>query len=173
MLRFDNSLQQFDRLSIEEICQLVVIYLRPLKMALTGSNLMNFIGKINENDPREFSTHLQLLSHIQEELLPIFNSSLRFKFSIRFTSNMNAGTNVISSILRMPPIQHSSNVEIGLYGSTQPIQLPIETISSFLHQKCDKIHKNSKSRDLRIYLPEIQNVRATCDHFKKVNNQNF
>ena len=72
--RFGSFLQQFDRLSIEEMCQLVAIYLQALKMALNESSLIYFIGKINENDPREFSTHLQLLSHIQEELLPIFSA---------------------------------------------------------------------------------------------------
>ena len=166
-------LQLHDSLTIEEMCHLIVIYFQPLKMAPNKSHLTNFIGKIDENDPCEFNTHLQLLSHVQEEFLPIFNSSLGYRFTIYFSSDRNSGTNVISSILQMPPIQHSSNVEIILFGLAQPIQLPVESISNFLHQKYDGIHENSKDRYLRINLPEIQNVHATCEHFKKVINQNF
>ena len=158
---------------IEEMCPLVVNYLQPLKKALNGSKLITFIGGIGGKDPSMFRNHLQLLNHIQDELLPMCDSSHGYKFKIQFNSDTNAAANVIRIILQMHPIDRCSNVEIGLYGNfeqrNQLPRLPIKAISNFLHRKCDKFREDSnKIIYLRINLTRIQNVQATCDHFKKV-----
>ena len=131
--------------------------------------MITFIGEINENDPNVFSNHLQFLNHIQEELLPICDSSFGYKFVIHFNSDKLAGANVIRQLLQTHPIDRCSNVEISLYGNfEQPNELPIEAISNFLHRKCDRIRDDSNEIYLRINFPKIQNVQATCEHFKKV-----
>ena len=157
-------------LPIGRMCQRVVNYLQPLKKALSALNLINFTGAINEYDPFQFSTHLHLINHIQHELMPIFDLSIGYKFRIHFLSNRFDGATVIASILQTSPIQQCLNVEIALCEIAHPIELPLEAISNFLHRKCTGINKNSVDRNLRINLQkfEIQNVRATCDHFKKV-----
>ena len=151
------------------MCRLVVNCLQPLRKATNHSNLITLIGKIDKNDPTGFNNHLQLLNHVQEELLSICDSSRGYKFEIYFFSKENAGSNVICRILQMHPIEKCSNVEISLYGIYgQPYLLPIEAISNFLHRKCNRIRKNSNEIYLRINLAKIQNVQAICDHFRKV-----
>ena len=143
-LRFDDVELNYccQKVPIKEMCRLVVNYLQPLKKALNDTHLITFIAGINENDPSKFSNHLQLLNHVQEELLPICDSSYGYKFEIRFNSDKIAGANVIRQILQMPPIDRCSNVEISLHGLAYFYyehvlgrnKLPIEAISSFLHQ---------------------------------------
>ena len=166
-LRFDNV-----ELNIARKCNSVVNYLHPIKKALNYAKLMiTFIGEIDENDPNVFSNHLQFLNHIQEELLPICDSSFGYKFVIHFNSDKIAGANVIRQLLQMHPIDRCSNVEITLYGlEKQPNQLPLEAISNFLHRtrKCGRIRQDSNEIFLRINLANIQNAYATCEHFKKV-----
>ena len=165
-LRFVNV-----ELYVDRKCNSVVNYLQPLKKSLNGSNLITFEARINENIQSGFSNHLQLLNHIQEELMPIFDSSHGYKFKVHFDSDANAGVNVIRQLLQMHPIDRCSNVEITLYGlEEQPNQLPLEAISNFLHRnrKCGRIRQDSNEIYLRIKMAEIQNVHATCDHFKKV-----
>ena len=154
-------------LPIGRMCQRVLNCLRPLKKTLSESNLIKFTGAINEYDPSAFSTHLHLINHIQDELLPILSPSIGYNFEIFFFSNRYDGAIVIASILQMLPIQQCSSAEIDLSGIAQPIELPLEAIANFLHRKCDEFHENLKGINLRLVLPKI-NVLATCAHFKKV-----
>ena len=153
--------------SIKNKCQQVEKYLRPIKTALKHSNSIRFVANINQNDPTCFSDHSILLSYLSEQLLQICNSSRRYEFLIYFHSDKNAGTNVISSLLKMPPISRCSNLEITLYGIEEALQLPIETISDWLNRKK---HDGRIPQEIfmTIYIYEIQNATEMCDHLSKV-----
>ena len=162
------------RLTIVKKCQSVVNYLRLLK--LNDSSLIHFNGTINKNNPDNFNSHSQLFGHLRNELLPICGSSRGYKFDL-FTADEVSRTNLIDQILQMPRIECCSNVEIKLnkiYGSIiLSLQLPIESISNWLHRNCDGIKEESKERLLRIYSSGFifsWGIGALCDHLKKVIN---
>ena len=94
-LRFDDANLNYccGTIPIKEKCQLIVNYLQLLKKALNGSKLITFIVGINDKCPSMFSNHLKLLNHIQEELMPICDSSHGYKFTIHFNSDKNTGAN--------------------------------------------------------------------------------
>ena len=154
-------------MTIKNICQKIEKYLRSIKTALKDSNSFLFVANINQNDPTCFSDHSLLLSYLSEQLLQICNSSRRYEFLIYFHSDKNAGTNVISSLLKMPPISRCSNFEITLYGIEEALQLPIETISDWLNRKK---HDGRIPQEIfmTIYIYEIQNATEMCDHLSKV-----
>ena len=153
------------------MCPLVVNYLQPLKKALNGSNSIKFVGRINENDQSGFSNHLQLLNHVQEELLPICDSTYKYHFQIQFQtqSDESASANVIRRILQMHPVDRCSNVEISLCQlKEQSNKLPIKAVSKFFDRKCIKFDGDSIYLRITYIWQKIRNVRAICDHFKKV-----
>lgn len=76
--------------SIYKRCQLLLKYLQPVKEALNDSNLIHFVGDIDDNNPRRFRDHSQLLYHLQKYLLPICDSSRNYIFQIDFNSEMEA-----------------------------------------------------------------------------------
>ena len=171
------------KLPIAEKClSLLANYLQPLKKALNDSVLIHFFAAINGNDPNCFSNGSQLLSHVQNELVQICDSSRGYKFEIGyFCSEMNDSTNVIASILQMDPIVQSSHVEIIFHRLSNlnfltpqsdfqhhTRQLPIELISNWLHRKSKAINENSKGRFLQINLRYIQNAPELCDYLKEV-----
>ena len=164
-LRFEtvNLWYRSSGITIAEKCELFVNYLLWLKMALNDSKLIHLICTVNPNGPNNFKNHFQLLEHVQNELLPICESSRGFKFEIEFYSS--ADTNLIESLLQMPPIYCCSNVEIELYEfSKWPIQLPVESISGWLHPKFDGNNGKSKERFLRICSYNFQNAWEMRDH---------
>ena len=162
----------------EEKCQIFINTLRPLKKALNDSNLIQFEAICDQNDQTRthFGNHSQILNHLQKELLPICEFSRGYSFTIWFYSapEMNAGTNVIASLIQMPSIDHDRclNLEIELGGFTgQIMQLPVEEISNWLTRKCDGIDENKKAngRFLQIYSSfNFQNVREMFENLKKV-----
>ena len=164
----------YSGLSIVVKRQYFLDYLTPLKEELKDTDLVNFVGTINQNDRSCFTNSSQLLNHIQFELLSIFDSSRGYQFNIWFHSDTNSGTNVVALILTLPQIICGSNAEIRLHNLVQPTQLPIatqlpiETISNFLHRKYDRSNGKAKVRTLLIYSNNIQNVRELCDQLKKV-----
>ena len=158
----------YSGLSIVVKRQYFLDYLTPLKEELKDTDLVNFVGTINQNDRSCFTNSSQLLNHIQFELLSIFDSSRGYQFNIWFHSDTNSGTNVVVFILKLPQIICGSNAEIRLHNLVQPTQLPIETISNFLHRKRDGSNGKAKVRTLLIYSNNIQNVRELCDQLKKV-----
>lgn len=163
--------------SIAEKCQSLVKYLQPLKEALNNLVLLYFVAVINANDGSCFSDSSKLLNHVQNEVIPICNSSRGYRIEISyFESEMNDCPNVIASILQMNPFIRCSHLEIILhryfhtdtYGDVEPPQLPIERISNWLHGKSETINENSKKRFLRINLSNTQNALELLAHLKEV-----
>ena len=102
---------------IEEKCEMFESHLVPLKPALNDSNMIEFWARISQDYPPYFTDHSFLLNYLQNRLLGICDSSRGYKFRISFWSDENAISNVISSILQMPPMKRCSNVEIEIYGT--------------------------------------------------------
>ena len=154
-------------MTITNKCQKIEKYLRPIKTALKNSNLIHFVGDIDQDDPTCFGDHSVLLSYLDEQLLQLCNSSRGYEFVIYFHSDKNAGTNFISSLLQMPPISRCSNFGISLCCIEEKMQLPVEAISNWLNRKK---HDGRIPREIfmRIYTREIQNVTEMCDHLSKV-----
>ena len=179
-LRFDEiSLARKEReqseISVEQMSQLFLACLRPLKSILNDSNL-DLCVTINRNDRTHFGSQSELLDHIRGELLPICDSSRGYQFTVWFMDgwyNREADQNLIASILQAPQVKRSSNVEIYLFNSASP-EWPIEAISNWLHQNHDAIRnlKGLKERFLRISTcnatPELQDTQKLIDHLKKV-----
>ena len=157
------------RHSIVNKCQLLVKYFQPHKKALNDTNLIHFDG-ITIDDARLgfFTDHSQFLNCLRRDLLPIFDKSRDYKFKIHFYSDRNSGANLIASMLQMDPIKRCSNLEILLYGLTQPTELPTDAISNWLNRESDGINKYSKERCLQISLGNIQTAQHLIDHLKAV-----
>ena len=148
-------------------------YLQPLKRALNDSIVITFHAQINYNDSSCFNGRAQFLNHIQNEFLPICASSRGYRFDIDFFSDENDGANAIASLLNIFAIKCCLNVEITIKssGSGLQMQLPVEFISSWLNQKCERINEtceDAKELILRIYSCKIQNPLEMCDYMKKV-----
>ena len=157
--------------SIEEKCQLIASSLKSIKETLNDSNKIVFNGCIDQNDQSDFNNHSTLVGYIQDEFLPVCDSSCLYKFDIEFYSDKNSGAKVIASILKMPQIIRCSSVEIGLWQISDPIQIPIEGIVQWLNQNNDRIGfigKKKEEKFLKIYSGNIGNVSAMCEHLKEV-----
>ena len=159
---------------IETKCKFIENQLRPLKLALNDSNMVQFIANISRTDRRFFSDHSMLLDFIRNRFLPIFNSSRRYKFQIWFKSDTNSDTDVIASILEMEIIKQCSNVEIGITHGEQR-RLPIEEISNWLNPSDDGTNnslRNLRERFLEICYygvrSPIQDAREMLEHLTKV-----
>ena len=176
-LRFDKVIIWCDiaDLPIEEKCEFIENQLLPLKLALYDSNVVEFTPTISQNGRNNFSDHSMLLDFIRNRLLPNCNSSRRYKFKIRFSSDRNSDTNVIASILEMDEIKHCSNVEIGIIDGEQK-RLPVEEISNWLERSADEAKNNIQNhmeRFLNFYYIYyfthfIQNARELLEHLAKV-----
>lgn len=155
--------------SIEENCSRLKNLLQSLKQYLEDSISVIYFGKIANDLPNHFTDHSQLIAYFRDDLLPILDSSRRYSFEIRFTSDKDAAASVIESLLQMPQIERCSNVAIGI-NYANPTQLPVDSIIQFLNQKkCDQIIRKTKEKFLKIRLGKIQNVSNLCDHLTKVN----
>ena len=168
-IRSDRVLLSYERgsMTTEKKCQKVEKYLQPIKTALKDSNSIRFVACINQDDQSSFNDHSILLNYFSEKLLQICDSSRRYEFEIHFRSDKEAGTNVISSLLQMPPISRCSNLEITLFFIEEKMQLPLETISDWLNER------KTDGRILReifmkLSMREIQNVTEMCDLLSKV-----
>lgn len=158
---------------IEEKCRLSVALVESIKESLYHSSMIEFTSMvIDRTDRSAFSDHSQLLNYLRDEFLPSCYSLRGYKFEFFFHSDNNAGANVIASILQMDRIYCCSNVEITLYGNAGQLELPIETISSWLHRKSSYgiVNEKQKGRSVKIWLRNIQNALELCDHLKKVIN---
>lgn len=179
-IRFDDVelSYRYTRKPIAEKCELIRNYLRPLKKALNNSKLISFNGIIKENDQNCFSDHCQLLEHLQNELLPICDSSRGYAFNVTFCSDKNYIRYVFTQILSYQAIDSCSTLEIGLFAIANlpiPIQLPIEDISKWLHRKCNGMNKTEASNDrfFCIRLGNMENIRELCDHMKEASRLQF
>ena len=117
-----------------------------------NSNSFRFVACINQNDPTCFTDHSILLTYLSEQLLLICNLSRRYEFEIDFSSDKNAGTNFISSLLQMPAIIQCSQFKITLYFTEEELQLPVEAISDWLnHKSNDRLQEDwypNSTRDI-------------------------
>lgn len=136
--------------SIEEKSQSILNCLKQLKSALNDSDMFLYL-RIEENERTQFNSSFQFLQHLQNELLPICDSSLSYHFRIDFDKATNVGGNEIASILQMYQLNYCSKISIsGVWRWTRN-GWPIEVISNFLHRNCADINEKPKERYLCIH----------------------
>ena len=159
---------------IEDKCQRIEKYMKPIMPALKHTNSIRFVAEINQDNQASFSDHTNLLSYLNEQMKKTFKLCRRYEFVIYyFYSNKNAGANVISSLLQMPPISQCSNFGITLmhFKEERSLELPIKTISDWLNPMIDGRKTYSRIPQeifMEIRTQEIQNVTEMCDHLSKV-----
>ena len=155
---------------IKDKCQRIEKYLKPIMPVLEHTNSIRFSVNINQDDQASFSDHTYLLRYLSEQLQHTLNLS-HYEFEIYFWSNRNAGANVISSLLQMPPIRQCSNFEISLWHIEEALELPIKTVSDWLNPMIDGRKTYSRIPQeifMKIRTQEIQNVTELYDHLSKV-----
>ena len=133
-LRFDKVLLKYDTRSFSSLrtkCLLFEDCLNSIKSALKDSNKICFSANIDRADPSHFSNHSSVITYLRDRLLPICDSSRRYKFSIAFVSDKNSTTEVVSSILQISQVRRCSKVSIKLFNNV-PGRLPVEDISNWL-----------------------------------------
>ena len=168
-----HLLYNYGSQSIAEKCDLFDGCLQSIKPALNDSNLINYICIVSENAANQFSNYQTLIEYISERLLPICKSSRQYIFGFNFFSDKNSSSHAIDSILQMAQISRYGcvGVYIGLIG-TNPAQLPIETISTWLNRNSDamEIHQKQTESVLLIRSSEtFQNIPEMCALLKTVN----
>ena len=160
----------FSEGSIEKKCELFQKYLQQLSPALNDSNLIVFDAYINKGHQHYFSSHLQLVDHLRQQLLPICDSSRGYTFEICFYSGKSEASAVIESILQLPQIEHCSHVELVLCYAN-PTALPVQAITQWLNRKCNRTGvtgPKGKEKFLKISLDWIQNLVEMCGHLTEV-----
>ena len=166
-LSYAGGFIRIARKTIAQKCQYVVKHLEPLKAALKDTNLIFFDGKINQERNDEFKDHLQLVAHLRDDMLAIWNLSRHYRFRIEFDSDKNAAANVINSILE---VFHATNVEIVLRYVNRT-KLPVDSIAKWLNQKGGRIgliDQKKKEKFLTIEITVIQNTFEMCGHLTEV-----
>ena len=115
-----------------------------------------------------FPTHQKFLEYLSNELLPAFGACRRYKFDVAFRKDSKYAKNVFVSLLGLPAVERSSNVEMvfRLAGD----KLPPEAISHWLNFN----HPNDgegkgKERLLSIENYAVPNFEEIIEHLKKVN----
>ena len=154
--------------SIGERCQLFGGILPAIKGALNDSKEIFFDAGINQKGRSEFNDHSALIAYLRDEFLPICDSSRRYKFFINFETDKNSGSEVISSILKMPQVVQCSIVDILLLRNFDPIEFPVGEIAQWLNQKNDRIGKKKEEKFLKISSYEIRNVLEIWEHLTEV-----
>ena len=183
-LRFEKvelSYGGFGFKSIDRKCHLFVEHLKPLAAAFSDSTKIYFYACIGGGQGcSNFRDPLHLLNHLRNKLLPICDSARHYKFSISFLSYYeSSASDILKSILQMPPINSSTSVEFNLCRAKcfHPIltQLPVDTISAWLDRcndviiKCKKQQQKTKL-ELKIDLDGVQNAHELLEHLKKVHS---
>ena len=138
-----------------------------------------YVGcSVDQTNQSDFNDHSALFNYLGNRLLQICNTFQRYTFIIWIDSDENLIANSIASILELPQIIHCERVNIGLgaFLLDQPIQLPIESISSWLvgmgiPEEEIKIRKKGQKRFLKISSDRISNAQQICEHLKEVNFQ--
>ena len=132
--------------------------LKPIKERTIGSSL-----EIHSND--DFPSHLVLITHIENELLPVFEDCRIYTFNIGFLSDEKAATNIVASILQFGQITRCSNIEFSF--TDCQMDLPVDAISNWLQNS--NVHKRKDGRLLEINIyGKSKNVGAVMYHLKKV-----
>lgn len=184
--------------TIYKKCHLFVKHLKTLSTGLNDSTIIQFYAAIYEDadhiddvghfgchikdDQSNFGCPMQLLNHVRNELLPICAAARCYKFSIRFLSHTSA-TNILDSILQIPAIISSTNVEFNFflpYGVFLKQLLPVDAISAWLNRNSDGIiirgqkqQKNPLELTVHMNGVQVQNAHELLEHVKKVHFANF
>ena len=173
-LRFDSVFLIYNcgSQSIDVKLHLLQNQLQLFKTAFSDLKEITLSAKIDHNDQSQFRNHFQLLDHIRDQLLPICDSSPFYSFSIDFQSDNDGAADFIAQILQMRPITRCRDV-LFIYENEMLIQLPVETISNWLHRNSDDgIGSTGQSKEVLILSMnnqiKIQNAVEVCDRLKMV-----
>ena len=162
LLFFDGSQPIADK------CQLFDGCLQSIKSALNDSYSIRFASKVDQNDESHFSNHQTLIEYLRDRLLPICDSSRNYSFGFVFDSDKNSSSSVIASILQMSQTNRCFGVFIGLRGANSA-QLPIDTISKWLHRNSAAMEIRQKQKFLHIRSSKtFQNIPEMCNLLKTV-----
>lgn len=165
------------RQSVEEQWLVFRNSLELVKPALCDKNAIVFHGKIShKNDPSEFSNRQQLLNHLGNEFLPIYNQPSGYGFVIYIDEGeidgANYEANIIASILEMPEVTRCSNVAFQIKKWFDFIQLPVEQISNWLNRNLTNVDngKNAENGELHLEISDISihNALEMCNRLKQV-----
>ena len=164
----DGALESrdWDTQPIAGKCKLFEDQLKLMKPALNGS-LVSFIGYIYIEMQSFFNDHDQVLEYLRNQLLPICAKSLGFEFDIEFYSDKESAKSVIASILQMEEVKSCSNVSI-VFWFGDPIKLPVDKISNWLHRSCDDIGQRERSLYISLFPSKKENLLEVFTHLKEV-----
>ena len=171
-LRFKRVWLSYDQIRclqpIDKKCDLFVKHLKPLKAAINASTMIRFTANISA-DPSHFRDPPQLLNHLCNELLPCCDSARYYDFRISFYSHEASAPNILASILQVPSVNSSTNVEFNFLGTHVPCLLPVDVISAWLNRSSDTMAiKGQHQMELSIFMRGNQNGQEMIDHLKKV-----
>ena len=162
--------------SIVQKCGSFRGYLSSIKATLYDSNVIQFDCEISK-DQNQFSDHSTLLEHIRH-IVSICDSSREYSFRFYPCTDHVVFGNVMSSILEMTAIVRSSYVFIKwLYPkghANANTQLPVETISNWLHQESHVMKQKQRHRRLSVMLSRYDDLKQDfhlkemCDFLKQV-----
>ena len=149
--------------------------LRQLGLAFNGGSLL-INARIDEQNPRCFSSNAKLFEFVEEQLLPMFNSPCRHTFRLDFGkhSNVNTFDAFFSSLFQHRLMGQISNLAIESLNIDQASMLLCQswiTILNWLvgvgNSKC--YNMPGRERILSIYLAAtIQNWIVLIDLMKQV-----
>ena len=155
---------------IEDKCEWIKGQLEPIKQLLSGSKL-EIDCVINQNGG--FTDHAALLSHIENELLPIIGTCRGFKLNASFYSDRDSAENIIESLLQMQPIIRCSTVHLCLIQTGPIVNLLVDVIANWLVvDECHDTKKKKEERFLHIDTDRnrirIQNTQDIWELLKTV-----
>ena len=157
--------------SIEAMCELTEKHLLPIKPALKDTKMITFNGGISLHCGGCFRNHSKLLEFLRNRLLPICDSSHCYNFSIDLDSDKHAASNIIASILQIQQISRCSHSKFCFESVNQPINLPVEIVSNWLHRTFDE-NGNTKQKQERFLLiysnAGTENLLQIWDSLKRV-----
>ena len=157
--------------SNEAMCKLTEKHLLPIKPALKDAKMITFSGGISPFREFFFRNHSKLLEFLRNRLLPICDSSHGYKFSIDIDSYKDAAGDIVSSILQIQQISRCFHAKFSFYSVDQPINLPVEIVSNWLHRTFDENgnKKQKQERFLQIYSNAgTENLLQIWDSLKRV-----
>ena len=174
-IRFDRLWLYYDKGSapIYEKCKLIDRQLQFFKPALSNSNMIALSARIHYAKNKHFKDHSQLLDYFRNALLPIVDSAHGYKFVIYLSWDEEVASDMIASILQIPPVTRCSTLQIQIFGVCRRKKLPIEAISNWLNRRPSDVDKQKTKNpmiSLRIHEGCIRrrSVRQMLDHLKEV-----
>ena len=173
-IRFESVWLSYDEYRcsqpIDKKCHLFVKHLKPLKAAINASTVIRFTANMKD-DPSHFRDPLQLLNHLCNELLPCCDPARYYDFNISFYSHAASAPNILASILQVPSVNSSTNVEFNFlqHYTRVPCLLLVDVISAWLNRSSDTMAiKGQHQKELSIFMRGNQNGQEVIDHLKKV-----